>query len=529
MSKTDYIQTVRNYAETVLENGKDVYGSRSTPMLVDGINTATGEPLYWMQDGRKMIPSNFARQQTLVRTLLGLSELTGEEKYASAVSEIAGYMFDRHQQPGGLVPWGTHLFIDLADKSFHDLGKGLSHELHGWFPDFDFLWDVNPDATERLIKGMWNAHVTDWGKLIFNRHGDITKTTDFDTVWEHDFEHPTPLIETRGKLTFIDCGAHIIDAGLRLHRLNNDPGALKWARRLNALFIAARHPETKLGGYQFTTPIAQRRLPPIEELEDKPLDRRQTWSDFGDRAYNVFGEDFGDLAREANILRRGESMAIYGVSAAALLRAGAELGDEGSRFITEQVEGLKAYARYAYMPEENKFRPIWHDGTDLTGYQPRWPGYYGSDFEPWDVTKTGLSPGLQLLFSFCVAHRYTKDDELWQTVRSMLRGIGCGDPGSAPGKNVDLNQAPDNTDPILLLALLELYEGAGVPDYLHLAERIGENIAGLFKGGLIIDAETKDADFCIVEPYALVRLEGVRRGQADRIKHFIAHGGRVYN
>lgn len=538
MSNKDYVQTVRDYAKAVLQHGRDVYGEEETPLLADGINVATGEPLYWNQDGRMMIMSNFARQQIIVRTFLGLSELTGEHKYASTVSEIAGYMFDRHQQPGGLLPWGTHLFIDLADKKFHDLGKGLNHELHGWFPVFDFLWDVNQEATERLIKGTWNAHVCDWGKLIFNRHGDVTETVDFSNVWDHDFEHPTPLIETRGKLTFISCGAQIIDAGARLYMLNQDAGAWKWAKRLNDLYIAARHPETKLGCFQYTTPIAQKQLPPIEELLSASGSNAPsyTYSGLGDRAKNVFGADFGEIAREAYLLARGEATAVYGVSATAMLRMGAALGEAGKSFITEQVEGLKAYARHAYLPEENKLKPIWTDGTDLTGYRPPWPGYYRGLFatgsgtmEPWDVSTWMGSPGMHILFSYCVAYRYTKDDELWQTLRSLLRGLGCGDVGTASGKNANLPQNLEISDPILLLSILELYEATGVPEYLRLAEDIGVNIAARFENGLIIDPESKDADFCQVEPYALIRLEGVRKGMADRIPSFVSHNGRVYN
>ncbi len=535
------MKILRQYADRFLECCADRYGTEPTPLFADGIDRVSGEPLHWLQDGRPMIVSNFARQQIVMQTLVGLSTLTGDDRYASAARKATAFMFEPMQQPGGLLPWGTHLFVDLNDKQVHEIGKGRNHELHGWFPWFEFFREVNPAGTERLVKGMWNAHVKDWRTLVFNRHGSIDALTDFTTVWDHPFDHPEPLIESPMNLTFIDCGAHLVDAAARLFMQNGDRKPLQWARRLSDLYRAARHPKTKLGAYQFTTPAAVKPLPPIEARPDGMM----TTSNYGDRARNAFGADFGEIAREANLLCAEEVLAIYGVTATALLRLGNALGAEGKTWIEEQVEGLKAYAQYAYMPETNQCRPLWSDGTDLTGYVPEWPGYYrhrpdraSGKFMPFHVDQnmfggfTGKGrylTGMQVIFAYCVAYRYSGDLEIWNVARHMLRGNHLGDIGRAPGDGVDLTDTPPTDHPLLLLAMLELYEETGIPAYLKLANLIGSNIAGGFQDGYLTIPETTKADFCRVEPFALLRLEAANRGIPEKISSFTAFSGMVYN
>jgi len=75
-----YLDAVREFADNVLQYGRDSYGPKHTPLFVDGLNIHTREPVKWIDpDGTKWIQSNFASQQTLLRTLDGLA---GEEETA---------------------------------------------------------------------------------------------------------------------------------------------------------------------------------------------------------------------------------------------------------------------------------------------------------------------------------------------------------------------------------------------------------------------------------------------------------------
>lgn len=86
-----YLRTVQQYADHVLRHGKDIYGSASTPLFVDGFHVDTYEPVSWRSGWERWILSNLANQQNLFRTLTGLSKLTGETRYKQAAAEAVKY------------------------------------------------------------------------------------------------------------------------------------------------------------------------------------------------------------------------------------------------------------------------------------------------------------------------------------------------------------------------------------------------------------------------------------------------------
>ncbi|MFC1527010.1 hypothetical protein ACFL6X_09410 [Candidatus Latescibacterota bacterium] len=62
MADTSFLDTVQTFADNVLEYGRDVYGPEHTPLLADGINIHTHEPVVWI-NGRepKEAPPEFYR------------------------------------------------------------------------------------------------------------------------------------------------------------------------------------------------------------------------------------------------------------------------------------------------------------------------------------------------------------------------------------------------------------------------------------------------------------------------------------
>ncbi len=76
-----YTGAVRTFADAVLEHGRDTYGPRRTPLFVDGLQVETLEPVRWKKGGQTWVLCNFASQQSLLRTLDGLSALTGDNHY----------------------------------------------------------------------------------------------------------------------------------------------------------------------------------------------------------------------------------------------------------------------------------------------------------------------------------------------------------------------------------------------------------------------------------------------------------------
>ena len=510
------LDAVRTFADTVLEKGQDRWSGEETPLLADGVNVDTGEPVEWVYDGEHFIVHNLASQQNLFRTLVGLSNLTGEERYRAAAEEAIEYHFNELRSECGLLRWGGHQIIDLATLEPVGHFDADCHEFKNNFPYYELMAEVDHEATVDFLRAFWNAHIMDWGRLDMNRHGPYGEA--MGDLWDNEFEQPEPFYEGQG-LTFINCGSDLIYAGGILHAINDEEGALTWSKRLAEQYVRARHPDTGLGVYQYSKP-EQREEPP----ETGPLEDRLTWSTYGDRAVNQFGAEFGDVAREGWVLWGYQPRGIYVGNALIQLELAERLGGEGEQLLEWTTDGMKAYLEHAYEPEENHFRPMWADGTDLTGHVIQRTGYHGS--EGTEITPRTADSGF--LFSYSRAYRLTEDPALWDAVRSMAQGLGLGDLGSAPGEEVDVNLDTTRSDPDALFAILEISRTADEPAYLELAEAIGKNIVDdrYHDGFFLPSADRINANFDAVEPLAILTLEAALRGEPDAVP--IYSGGRGY-
>jgi pectate lyase len=491
------VEAVRTFADTLIEHGRDTYRDEPTPLFVDRLNMETLEAVRAKDDqGNEVLPSNLARHQNLFRTLVGLTNLTGDAKYRQAAEDATRYHFEHLQMDCGLLQWGGHRWMDLLTGE-HTGDKGRAHELKFHLPFYELMWEVDPDATERYIKALWNAHIVNWGTLDMNRHGSYGRA--IGDLWANEFGDPEPFFEGRG-LTFINAGSDLIYAGAMLHRLNGEEGALLWAKRLAEMYVKARHPETGLGVYQYSKP-QRREEPPAEG----PLEGTLTYSSYGDRAENQFGAVFGEVAREGWLLRSPNS--IYGQNAIVQLQLAEHLGDEGAELIGWSIDGLRAWAQHAYDPETNMWRPIWADGTDLTGYAIPRTGYFGPEGRVFEQGET--SP--MLLWSYALGYRLSGDQALWETARAIARGHGLGDIGSAPGQDVDVDLETDNAHPHALFGMLEIIRATDDPAYRDLAVRIGDNIiASRFHPNLRVNVSS-------IEPLALLALEAVLQDRPEDV------------
>lgn len=511
-----YLNAVSQFADNVLEYGEDRYGEIHSPLLADGINVKTREPVRWEYEDHSWVISNLASQQNLMRTFIGLSELTGNQIYRDRAKQIVDYMYQNHTDKQGLLYWGGHQFIDLEtmENQFED----RPHELKNNYPYYEFMWEVNPEATRKMLRAMWNAHILDWSKLDLNRHGeyDLEK----GRLWDHKFEQPEPFFEGEG-LTFINAGTDMVQSALSLYLLDGDEGAKEWGIRLYEQYVRARHPETGLGVYQYSQPV-RKESPP----EQGPLTGELTFSGYGDRAANQFGDVYGDIALEGNVLWGGRMETLYGRSPVMILHLAEQMkGTEaGERILNWAVNGLKSYAEYAYSPEQNHFKPMWADGTDLTNKVYPRTGYYGEKGTPFPT----LEPEGAMMYAAAKAVRLTDgDDVLWNMLRNIFIHEGLGDPGSNYGDEPELSLETDISNPTYLVVVLELYKATFNPEFLELAERVGNNILDeKFDNGFFRPSEDHIyTRFDSPEPLALLMLEAARQGKFDAVPPFLTGYG----
>jgi pectate lyase len=269
--------------------------------------------------------------------------------------------------------------------------------------------------------------------------------------------------------------------------------------------------------FQYSKPI-RRMQPP-----DGPLTGTLTYSSYGDRAENQFGKDFPDVANEGWVLFNG---AIYTNFALVQMEVAEKLGEPAKELLSTTVDGIKAYIKYAYNQEENNFRPLWADGTDLTGYAFPRTGYYGPEGR---VLQPAKANDLYL-FSFSRAYRHSRDENIWQAIRSIMSGLDLGDPGKNPDIPSGLNLNTKNSNPNALFAILELHKATKNNQYLLLAEIIGDNmIKRSFHHGFFLQDENHiNAKFDAIEPLALLALEAALRGKPELVPTFSGGDGYIH-
>ncbi len=490
------LRAVQQFADTVLEQGRDTYGPAPTPLLVDGLNIETRQPVRWVHRGEAWICSNLASQQNLFRTLVGLSRLIGQERYRETAAAAVSYHFEQLVRSCGLLQWGGHRFYDAATGRF--VGEQDTHELKCSYPFFEFLYEVDAAATRRYIESLWNAHILDWNQLDMNRHGRYGLQR--GRLWDHEFGGFQPFFEGRG-LTFVNTGSDLYYAAALLHALTGAAEPLRWGSKLMEYYVRARDPDTGLGAYQYSQLAGGR-----------------------DRAKVQLGPEFGEVALEGKVLDPGRASVIYGRAGVCQMRIAELAGAAGADFLRWTCEGLRAYAQHAYDPETNQVRALFTDGTPLAPEDVVRSGYYRpSVFQP--QTASPL-----LLFAFAMAHRQTGDEALWSTVRAMAQGHGLGDWGTAPGRSPQPELDTATADPYLLFAVLETVQACPEPLYLDLARRLADNLLeqrfheGLFRPS----ARHRNASFDTVEPLALLTLEALLRDERQAIPLYPAGRGFIH-
>jgi len=506
----DRLRAVQKYADNVLKECMDCYRENPVPLFVNEILVHTKTHRLKTINGEEIAASNLAHQQNFMRTLVGLSNLTGEAGYAEAAKKAFTYYFNNLQEPSGLIQWGGHRILDLKTLSIKSPAeKNMAHELKNNFPYYELMYEINPMATEKYIKAVWNAHVYDWSNLEINRHGrDVV----FDeNIWDKPFANPEPFRETKG-LSFMNIGNDLIYSACMLYKLTGDKDALVWGKRLAEMYVKARHPLTKLGVYQYTQPKKE------EVIDDDSI----TLSKYGDRAKRQFGPEFGDVALEGNVILMLQACTIYGTNALMEMDLAERLGEPLSDMLEWVHEGLSAFARFAYVKDKNIFKPLLADGTDLTGYVLPRDGYYGkagTKIEP--IQATG-----RFLYSYERCACLTKDMYLWNIACNIARSIDLGYLGSEPGKDVQINSKSTNDDVGALYAMLDLYRVTGNTQYIELARLIGNNIINnkFHYGYFLRDAKHLSAHINAPEPLALMTLEAVLQGDISKVPQIIYAG-----
>ena len=484
---TRYTKAVRAFADAVLEHGRDSYGSRHTPLFVDGLHVETFEPVRWKKQGQTWVLCNFASQQALLRTLDGLSAITHENRYRRAAEDAARYALEHLRSTNGVLYWGGHIAWDLdqdrAVGEYADIHEQKNHQ-----PYYELLWRVDPMATRQVIEGIWGSHILDWSLLDYNRHARTEVIA--KPQWQHAFveNSPVPFPSAANNLSFVNVTPPLLDAGVALSVLGKSTNALLWTRRLIYRWQQARDPRTGLSGGQLSY-------------------RRE------DRAQEALGHAHTNI-NEAKIVatyhrvNRYHHLPLAQMQAAEqLIGVGGACAQAGREFIAWASSDLKAYAKNCYEPGTGKFNCVLTDGTPIQWREAR-AGYYdASSFAP------GRPDGY-IFWGYAMAYRLTSDPEHWRMARNMAQELGLGDIGEPVAAKRQLRFDTGASDWRLIYALLQLARATHDREFHKLACRIADNllkrqsVTGLFPRQGRVYARTGDEI-----PLALLHLAAAIGGK----------------
>ena len=468
-----YLDAVREFADNVLEYGRDTYGPLQTPLFVDGVNVNTHEPVKWINpDGTQLILSDFASCQSLLRTLDSLSALTGDLKYRQAARAAIEYALTNLRTPNGLFYWGEKLTYGAqADRVLRQYTA--PHTFKGYFPYYELMWGIDPNATEDFIETVWAAHILDWTNLAMDRIASTWRLT-ATKGWDHEYIGG-PVFFARG-LSFCNAGADLYYAAVMLSQLSGQQEPLVWGKRLAYRYVETRDPRTGISGYMYSRFNVEHPL--AKYFEGHDVYDGTILCDFGGGDPSLRGPFLHIYTFSPGLLGN------YGCySAICYLLVSQTLGGD-KEFQKWALEELTARGKVAYRSEDNCWVPMLTDGTSLEGFvcPEDIPGLVrkGSTIKAWQADLTDF-------WAYALAYKASGDEFMWTMARNILRGNQLGDIGRTPNDEILLNMNTDCANAHALLGFLSLYDKSQQQAFLIMAERIGDNIlAQKFNKGFFV-------------------------------------------
>jgi len=500
---------VTEFVEDALKHASDNYRQPASPLLADAYNKETKQHLR-RDYGKKLecadvVFSNLARQMNFMRVLNALYVLEGNENYQKVFVDNYNYYIENYQHENGLFAWGGHRMIDL--KTLETTGE-MTHELKNDYPAYSLMLSINREKTLKYIEAFWNAHVYKWETLETSRHGDYEKK--MGRLWDNEFADPEPFIEVTG-LSFANTGSDLIYAACEYYKATGEEKALLWAKRLEHMYYKSRDKETGLGVYQFNQTKARK-------FSD---DFSITTSDYGDRAKRQMGPELGETCLEGNLLLDSKTKTIYCFSTLVLLHEARTLSTFGGfaaelakTFLDHCREGLESFAKHAYIPETNKFRPLLANGHDLTNFELQRDGYYG---KKGNIFKQYSAEGTYFLV-FSKTAAMTGSDILWQTAKQIGQALGLGCIGEKNGAEPSLNYESTSDCHFCLFAFLNLYLITKNDKYLNMADIIVKNISTKYR--TFINSKSNQQEYISINnilALAITCYEATKLGKLNEI------------
>ena len=173
----DYLTIVKAYADAMIKDGRDIYGSEHSPLFASALDRTTMrigalDTIEGVRkDDRSLTGANPQVDKDLYRILYRLTKLTGETHYALEADDALAFFYSHGQSPNtGLMAWGEHLYWDFEKEKV--AGEKGVHEMKGVWPFWDQCYSSAPDVCWKFAIGLWDHQIADKQTGDFSRHAD---------------------------------------------------------------------------------------------------------------------------------------------------------------------------------------------------------------------------------------------------------------------------------------------------------------------------------------------------------------------
>lgn len=183
-----FAKVIYNYADAMLEHGRDTYGPQKTGLFLSALDRQTLSPLRdrppapagIRQSDRPgpasgpLVGANPQLDENLLRLMYFLKDLSGEDRYSQAADNALKWFLENTQSPKtDLLPWGEHLSWNvMTDEAASGTEKPVHEFARPWM-----LWprcfELATEPSKKFALGLWNSQIADHLTGAFNRHANL--------------------------------------------------------------------------------------------------------------------------------------------------------------------------------------------------------------------------------------------------------------------------------------------------------------------------------------------------------------------
>jgi hypothetical protein len=183
----EYLVCVEDYANALLDRGRDTYGREHSPLIASTLLRGTlslpeGDSLHALLSLRReswgirphdrmLTGANPMHDENLYQILYALTELTGNNKYAKEADRTLKWFFENCQsEQTGLMAWGEHIGWDFNTETTIEKEQRYNHEFFRPWVLWDQCYRLAPRPCRDFAAGLWDHQIHDHVTGEFSRH-----------------------------------------------------------------------------------------------------------------------------------------------------------------------------------------------------------------------------------------------------------------------------------------------------------------------------------------------------------------------